>query len=121
MQEVFQNKPDRVNEYQELLETTLALQKEQQESFLYTALFALLVIVGLIVIQVFFYKAYYDLFASCRPDMKALFLVLSIVFPVTLPFFVFACRKQDLGLQEQPPEPRTPEPWETPKVFAGDS
>lgn len=44
------------------------------------------------------YMAYYDLFRSCEPNNAVLYLVLSIVFPVTLPFFVFACRKKDLGM-----------------------
>ena len=50
----------------------------------------------------FRYFAYYDYYASCRPDLKVVFLVLSILFPVTLPFFVFACRKHDLGMEERP-------------------
>ena len=35
------------------------------------------------------YIAYYDVFKSCKPKNAVLFLVLSIVFDVTLPFFVF--------------------------------
>ena len=44
------------------------------------------------------YMALYDLFASCDPDNAAVYLVLSILFGVTLPFFVFFCRKKDLGM-----------------------
>lgn len=44
------------------------------------------------------YMAYYDLFRSCEPNNAVLYLVLAIVFAVTLPFFVFACRKKDLGM-----------------------
>ena len=58
------------------------------------------------------YIAYYDLFASCRPNNAVAFLVLSIIFGFPLPFFVFACRKKDLGMPprkdripEQPAEP----------------
>ena len=47
------------------------------------------------------YKMCYDLFASCRPDLKVVFLLLSILFPVTMPFFVFACRKHDLGMEDK--------------------
>lgn len=51
-----------------------------------------------IVLSVFQYISYHNLFASCNPNNADLFLVLSIVFPVTLPFFVFACRKKDMGM-----------------------
>jgi hypothetical protein len=44
------------------------------------------------------YMAYYDLFRSCEPNNAVLYLVLSIVFSVTLPFFVFVCRNRDLGM-----------------------
>lgn len=59
-----------------------------------------LVVVSL-VYTILNYKMCYDLFASCRPDLKVVFLVLSILFPVTLPFFVFACRKHDLGMEDK--------------------
>lgn len=77
-----------------------------------------------IVLTVFQYLAYYDLFVSCNPKNSVLFLVLSIVFPVTLPFFVFACWKKDEGMPprkktlvqrlvevmgEEPDEPEQPE------------
>lgn len=51
-----------------------------------------------IVAAVFQYIAIYDLFASCDPNNAVVFLVLSILINVTLPFFVFACRKKDLGM-----------------------
>ena len=73
-----------------------------------------------IIFLMFRYFACYDYYASCRPDLKVVFLVLSIVFPVTIPFFVFACRKHDLGLQEQPEEQCDPAKQEVQKVFAGD-
>lgn len=44
------------------------------------------------------YMAYYDLFRSCRPDDATLFLVLGILFQIALPFFLFSCRKKDLGM-----------------------
>lgn len=44
------------------------------------------------------YIALYDLYASCNPDNKVLFLVFSIIFSVTEPFFLIACRKKDLGM-----------------------
>ena len=54
---------------------------------------------------VFRYICLYDLFVSCDPSQAALFLVLSIVLPVTLPFFLMSCRKKDLGMPERKPEP----------------
>lgn len=56
---------------------------------------------------VFCYIAYYDLFQSCRPNYSVLFLVLGIIFPVALPFFVFGCSGSDAGMParrvQQPP------------------
>lgn len=51
-----------------------------------------------IVGSVFQYVSYYDLFSSSKPENANLFLVLGIIFPVTLPFFLFACRKCDGGM-----------------------
>ena len=62
--------------------------------------------IALIIVQlVMTYVAYNDLYNSCKPDSATTFLVLSIVFSVTLPFFVFACRKKDLGM---PPRKQAP-------------
>lgn len=60
-----------------------------------------------ITILVYEYIAYYDLFSSSEPNNATLYLVLSIIFSVTLPFFVFACRKKDLGMppRKQPVQP----------------
>lgn len=51
-----------------------------------------------IIVAVTRYIAYYNLFTSCNRENAVLYLVLGIFFPVTLPFFVFACRKKDLGM-----------------------
>jgi len=54
---------------------------------------------GLAVVQaVFGYICYYKLFKSCDPERATVFTVLSILFNVTLPFFLFALRKKDLGM-----------------------
>ena len=60
--------------------------------------FVLLLAVLAIVNTVFMYMAYYDLFESCKPSQAVVFLILSIFFSFLLPFFVFACRKKDLGM-----------------------
>lgn len=53
------------------------------------------------------YMAYYDLYRSCEPNNAVLYLVLSILFNITLPLFVFACRKKDGGMppRKQPAQP----------------
>ena len=61
-----------------------------------------------IVLTVFQYLSYYDLFCSCSKDNAVLFLVLSIVFPITLPVFVFINRKKDEGMPPKK-QPQAPE------------
>ena len=50
------------------------------------------------------YVAFYDLYTSCSPQNNVLFLVLSIFFTVTEPFFVFFIRNKDDGM---PPRRQT--------------
>jgi len=75
---------------------------------LVTVATTLLIVVLSIVQAIFVYIAYYDLFASCEPKNAVVYLILSIFVSVTMPFFVFACRKKDLGMpprKEAQPEP----------------
>lgn len=65
-----------------------------------------------IALSVMIYIALYKVYKSCDPKHAVLFLVLSILFSITMPFFVFACRNKDLGMPqpedgeaEQLPEP----------------
>ena len=60
-----------------------------------------------IILVVFWYISLYDLYTSCDPKNNTLFLVLGIIFPVVVPFFLFACRKKDLGMppKKQPVQP----------------
>lgn len=51
-----------------------------------------------IVLMVFQYIALYDMFCSCDPSNAVMFLVLSILFGVARPFFIFFSRKKDLGM-----------------------
>lgn len=68
----------------------------------------------LIILQtVFQYIAYYELFASCDPRHAVVYLVLSIIFQVTLPVFLFVCRNKDYGLPILRYKPAT-EPWQQP-------
>lgn len=74
------------------------------------------------------YIAMYDLYTSCNPRDNVLFLVLSIFFNVTEPFFVFFSRKRDDGMPPRRTEPQEPqyippqpayeppaEPWTNPE------
>lgn len=56
---------------------------------------------------IFQYIAYHKLFASSDPNNAVAFLIIGIFIPVTLPFFVFACRKKDKGM---PPRRQTAQP-----------
>ena len=60
-----------------------------------------------IVFAVFHYIALYDLYTSVNPPCNVLFLVLSILFNVTQPFFIFFNRKMDGGM---PPRCDVPQP-----------
>ena len=71
---------------------------------------AYLAMTGLaIAITVFCYIAYYDLFRSSKPGNAVLFMVLSIVFNVTLAFFVFACGNSDAGMPVRRKSQSTPQ------------
>lgn len=74
--------------------------------------FAIPMMIVAIVAAVFQYIALHDLFASCEPNNAVVFLVLSILINVTLPFFVFACRKKDLGM----PPKKTEIPAQIPDI-----
>lgn len=56
-----------------------------------------------IIITVYQYVCYYDLFQSCNPDSSVTFLVLGIFFSFLLPFFVFGLRKKDFGMPPRKP------------------
>lgn len=80
----------------------------------FSVLAVLAVWVLAVILTVYQYIAYYDLFCSCDPGNSVLYLVLSILFNVTLPFFVFFCRKKDLGMppRKQAPVQAEPKPAE---------
>lgn len=77
---------------------------------------SLAMLVVAVIYSVKLYIAYYDLFVSCRPNGAVALLVLGIIFGFLMPFFVFICRKKDLGmpprkaqLPQQPAAPAEPE------------
>ena len=65
-----------------------------------------------IVAAVFQYIALYDLYTSCDPHNSVMYTVLSIFISVTMPFFVFFCRKKDNGMP-----PRKSQPVSQPSVI----
>lgn len=58
------------------------------------------------------YMALYDVYTSMDPANSVLFLVLSIIFNVTEPFFLFFSRNKDNGMPPRKQEPQSyiPEP-----------
>ena len=44
------------------------------------------------------YMALYDLYSSCDPGNKTVFLVIGILFGITEPVFLFLCRNKDQGM-----------------------
>ena len=87
-----------------------------QESMLTAGLLVLLCFVAMMVLAilmtVFQYICLYNLYASCDPDNKATYILLSIFISVTLPFLVFICRKKDFGMPPRRPEPAPNAPVE---------
>lgn len=75
-----------------------------------------------ILLTVFHYICLYNLFASCDPNSKVAFLLLSIFLGVTLPILLFISRKKDLGMPprrtdpvyEQPIDPVYEQPIDPP-------
>ena len=60
------------------------------------------------------YMALYDVYTSCTPQNNVIFLVLSILFSVTEPFFLFFTRNKDDGMPPRKQEPvyeAPQEPW----------
>ena len=73
-----------------------------------------------IALAVIRYMALYDIYTSCQPQNNVLFLVLSIIFRITEPFFLFLCRDKDEGMPPRKQEPvYTPpqEPWNDPEYL----
>ena len=60
------------------------------------------------------YMALYDLYMSCDPENAVLFLVLSIVFSVTEPFFIYCSRNNEKGMPPRRPRPEQIPSYEIP-------
>ena len=70
-----------------------------------------------IAVAVIRYVAFYDLYTSCNPQNNVLFLVLSIFFSVTEPFFVFFIRNKDEGMPPRRQTQYVPEAEQTREEF----
>ena len=70
-----------------------------------------------IAVTVIRYIAMYDLYTSCSPQNNVLFLVLSIFFSVTEPFFVFFIRNKDEGMPPRRQPQYVPEAEQTREEF----
>lgn len=60
------------------------------------------------------YMAMYDIYTSCTPKNNVIFLVLSIIFSITEPFFLLFTRNRDDGMPPRKQEPvydPPQEPW----------
>lgn len=67
---------------------------------------------------VFWQIALYDLYTSCNPKNNVLFLVLGIIFGVTIPYFIFFNRNKELGMPPRKAEPEYQyhyQPYESPE------
>lgn len=99
-----------------------------EEALLEMVLGPVFVILGLclplvgisIAIAVIHYMAMYDIYTSCTPRNNVIFLVLSIIFSITEPFFLFFTRNKDDGMPPRKQEPvyQAPqEPWNNPEYL----
>lgn len=102
------------------LATAIVLRNEAQATVAVAlAVICYLVVMGLsIAVTVISYIAYYDLFRSCKPGNAVLFLILSVVFGVTLPFFVFFISNSDEGMPARRPRQPMQIPYEEPQTEA---
>ena len=66
-----------------------------------------------IALMVIRYMAMYDIYNSCSPQNSVVFLVLSILFSITEPFFLFFTRNKDEGMPPRKQEPVYEAPQET--------
>lgn len=77
-------------------------------------------IVGVsIATKIIHYMSTYDIYTSCTPQNNVLFLVLSIIFPITEPFFLFFTRNKDEGMppRRQPAQYVPQQPQYEPPQF----
>lgn len=95
-------------------------------AMLIIGVFALVFAIGaMIAWYVFYYISLYKIYKSCMPDYSVMFIILSVIFSVTVPFFLFAMRNKNGGIPEDAAHPEmeieytiydaVPHPAETPE------
>ena len=68
------------------------------DTFWYSPVISTATLAVEIAATVCFYRCLWDYYGSTRPKTRLVFLLLSIFVGVPMPFFMFACRKDDLGM-----------------------
>lgn len=93
---------------------TLAMGRPSASTGLLAALVCMGLATGVIAIirLVIRFIALHDIYRSMDPENSSLFLVLSILFPVTEPFFLFFNRNKELGMPPRRNTSPAQEPWE---------
>lgn len=84
--------------------------------YLVAELIRLAIAVLSLILMIHRYIALHDLYASCEPDGATAYLVISILLPVTEPFFVFSCRKKEYGMPPRKPVMSVPTTWQPPEI-----
>lgn len=95
----------------------MALVKTILEYALVIGIVLLVFLVLALIRGVIRFVALYDLYRSCDPENAVIYIILSILFDVTVPFFLFFNRNRDLGMpprkpmgvQYQPPQEHMPQ------------
>lgn len=92
-----------------LMLTNEDARRETGQIFLGSGVMYLLVCVLSVLRRIIRAKPLFDYYRSCKPRMGTVFLMFSILFPVTVPVFTFLCRKDDNGIPNPEPESLPPE------------
>ena len=102
--------PSLITQIGMIVQTVTGVDVDVMSSAILMGIFSLALTGVTLVAAVFQYIAYYDLFASCQPENSVMYLVLSILFNITLPVFLFVCRNKDEGMpprkQAAPAQPQ---------------
>ena len=72
--------------------------RNPEKLFLVCGVLFIAAIICMLVLTVFTFICYSDLYLSCTPASSDVLLVLSILFPFLIPYFVFAVRNRDGGM-----------------------
>jgi hypothetical protein len=80
-------------------------------------LVSLVMMVVSVVFMVFQYITLYDLYRSCDPDNAVIYLVLSIIVPISMPVLLFVCRNKDYGMPARLAPQEVPVYTQDPPVY----